>query len=328
MLAEDPSLRQLHDELRAIGSDLRSLARHKLDHDLSGAVLRRAEQSVLRGSESRPVAGTIRPELRPASWWKRGAGWRRLVWPAAAVAAALAILIYDAARRPAERGVAQAPAQDESDADFRGYAPAGDVEAEVGAAKESPADLRLGEARRSENMPRSAAKPAAPVSPLFVERERLAEPSGGAFFGVTQRLGFECSPKYMSDRTFEKLLDEKKVMWRRVADEAAKGSRDVAPLDRSQAVEGYALKTTKDAPLRATYIVDAPAERLNEIVAELKKSAKRVDAAAEPRSGQLRVESLARRHLESAVDRAPHSVIITLFCPAESSPPVPSEKNP
>jgi hypothetical protein len=140
----------------------------------------------------------------------------------------------------------------------------------------------------------------------------------------------------MTDRTFEKLLDEKKVMWRRVADEAAKGPRDAAAVDKPLSVEGYALKDAKDATLRATYIVDAPAEHLNEILGELEKIAKRVDAAvlkrddaaAEPQRGQQRFGSRARRHLESILDRAPRSVVITLFCPAEPTPAAPAEKAP
>ncbi len=104
-LAEHPELRQLHDELLALRATLRALPRQKVGHDLAPAVLRRAEQAVLRGpgaDESAPGPSTI------GQWWLRGAGWRRLAWPAVAVAAALLIALFDREEAP-ERQVAQAP---------------------------------------------------------------------------------------------------------------------------------------------------------------------------------------------------------------------------
>ena len=85
-MAESPELRQLHDELKALGASIRALPRHQLDQDLKASVLRRAEQSVLAGGAARPPHAS---DIRPASnkpIWLRGAGWRRLasVFPARA----------------------------------------------------------------------------------------------------------------------------------------------------------------------------------------------------------------------------------------------------
>ncbi len=108
-LAESAELRHLHDDLLALRATMQSLPRHKLDHDLAGGVVRRAEQSLERDNEQRLAAGTVGPLSTIASWWEQGADWRRVLWPTVAVAAALAILIYDASQRDGEQQVAQAP---------------------------------------------------------------------------------------------------------------------------------------------------------------------------------------------------------------------------
>ncbi len=110
-LAESPELRQLHDELRAVKSSLQSLPRHKLDHDLGEAVLRRAERTVLAGSNEVSVAGRVGPDGPLQEWWSHNS-WRRWMWPAVAIAAALLLIVFDSQRQPAEREVAQAPPKD------------------------------------------------------------------------------------------------------------------------------------------------------------------------------------------------------------------------
>ena len=47
LLAEDPRARQLYDDMKAMGTSLRSLPREKLEHDLAAAVLARAEREML-----------------------------------------------------------------------------------------------------------------------------------------------------------------------------------------------------------------------------------------------------------------------------------------
>ncbi len=108
-LAESPELRQLHDELRSLSANIRSLPRHQLEQNIHSTVVRRAEQAVLAGGAA---GGAIERDVRPASrapLWHRGAGWRRLAWPAVAVAAALVVMFFDSQEAPAPREVAQAP---------------------------------------------------------------------------------------------------------------------------------------------------------------------------------------------------------------------------
>ena len=147
-------------------------------------------------------------------------------------------------------------------------------------------------------------------------------------FAMSQRLGFECSPKYMTDRTFEKLLDEKKVMWRRVADEAAQGSRDAVAQDRPLSAELHDMKKAKDAPRHAAYVVDAPQDNLNEILAELEKDAKRVDTSSSALFGQAQGGQFFQPRSAAGSGRDPRSVIIMLFSRPETPPSVPAEKTP
>lgn len=105
-LAESSELRQLRDELVAMRAEIQSLPRQTLGHDLAAAVMRRtgpAAPLAPAGKGDVIVPGTL------AKWWERGSGARRLMWPAIAAAAALAILIFDANQRPGEQQVAQAP---------------------------------------------------------------------------------------------------------------------------------------------------------------------------------------------------------------------------
>ena len=77
-LAEDPRLRQLHDELRGLGGALRSLPLHKLERDLGPMIVRRAERAVLSGDQDVPESGqatsggAISPSTLARKWWARG----------------------------------------------------------------------------------------------------------------------------------------------------------------------------------------------------------------------------------------------------------------
>lgn len=117
-LAESAELRQLYDELRALGGSMQALPRHKLDHDLGPAVLRRAERTVLGASVERPVGEKVEPDGPVRAWWSRGT-WHRWAGSAAALAAGLLLLLFDTQEQPAPRQVAKAP-QAES---FVGAAP-------------------------------------------------------------------------------------------------------------------------------------------------------------------------------------------------------------
>ena len=105
-LAESAECRQLLDELRALRVSLGSLERHKLSEDLAAKVLARA------GESARPPqsANASDPEIvTPGSYFRgylsRG-GWRRLAYPAAAIAAALLVSFFNTEEKPAERQVA------------------------------------------------------------------------------------------------------------------------------------------------------------------------------------------------------------------------------
>ncbi len=133
-LAENAELRQLHDELLALRTACR-----RCRNTRSNTIWRRRSccgpNRATRQRKSPPrqtkrrtpaavgnAAGTIIPHT---AWWQRGSSWRRVVWPALAVAAALVVLVYDARQRPAEQEVAQAP---EHEAASAGRPPAGAAE--------------------------------------------------------------------------------------------------------------------------------------------------------------------------------------------------------
>ncbi|MEX0675489.1 MAG: zf-HC2 domain-containing protein [Pirellulales bacterium] len=345
-LAESPELRQLHDELRALRSGVQSLTRHQLDHDISGAVLRRAEQSVLRGADPKPVAGAIGPAQSArttTSWWNRGAGWRRVVWPAIAVAAALVILVYDANRRPAEREVAQAPEQEKSAPSAAGIrddrAGAADFEAAPAAAKddnrppEATLDYRPVEGRRREGMLKDSAKPGA-AGPAPESAAGSAARNRALDLPAVQReaasgLVLECTPQYLRAGTFEKLLDEKKIKWRHVAGNESRDKKAAADSDvAAQQVDALSLKIAREQPLRATYVVDASKEQVDEILLELETSVRRIVGAKDEYSLQAEVGRQPKRELFA--NGRVGGVVITLVAPPQpsSGAAAPADKEP
>jgi Putative zinc-finger len=352
-LAESSQLRRLHTELCAVRAGMQSLPRHQLDHDISGAVLRRAEHSVLRGAEAKPVAGTIRPAPAPTSRWNRGAGWRRVVWPALAIAAALVILIYDANRRPADLEVARAPEQDEvAGAPETGPAAgAPEPEASVRArndvreeraptvglksapGRESDAvrpqaptlEFRAAEKRQPQRMLEDLAKPGAAL-PASESAPGLAGGKGSLDAPVGQLkaaggLVVECTPQFLRDRKFEKLLDEKKIKWRRVGDVEAREKK----AERGADVDKYkssALGGATDQPLRVTYQFTATREQVGRILAQLARSVpgragagERLERASEYEN-TLPVQSAAE-----LADGEATGFTITLVAPATASGP-------
>lgn len=113
LLAEQPALRQLYEELQGLRQNLQSLPKVKLPSDFSQSVLRQAERTVLRGDEgrgdslvdassrsaSRSTLATPAPRdafATERNLWRRFA--RPAVWSALAVAAALMISV--ATREP------------------------------------------------------------------------------------------------------------------------------------------------------------------------------------------------------------------------------------
>ena len=331
-LAESAELRQLHDELRGLQGSMRSLERHKLDHDLSSAVLRRAEQDVLRGAESTPVAGSIAPTRAAPSWWNRGGGWRRVAWPAAAIAAALLIMVFNAREAGVEREVARAPEQRKSASELKDSMPVGDLatpalEAGPKSGEADKSELPIQSRFRSEDganagrMSRAAAKPAAAAPP--------AEPAvgGAATNGVLDRnerlevlvgkadrgrgFVFDVSPEYLHAKSFEKLLDEKKIKWERVD---AKKSRDDAPPSDAEKLLGDEAFAVSKAP-SAHYAVELPEDRLEEILGQLGKKARQLSRA----NDELDRDTAAKRKALSA--DATRRVYFLLVAPARPAPP-------
>lgn len=117
-LAESSELRQMRDEFLAMRADLQGLPRHPVGHDLAAVVMHRSTTASAADQSSRTAPAIDRANSGETSlgsivteWWNRGSQGRRFLWPVLAVAAALAILVFDARQRPAdsEFEVAQAP---------------------------------------------------------------------------------------------------------------------------------------------------------------------------------------------------------------------------
>jgi|GEM_PF-2829104 len=158
-LAESSELRQLRDELLSIRTDLQALPRHQVGHDLAAVVMHRSATASVPDPSNRsaPVAGP--PEASESSlgnvvaeWWNRGSQGRRFLWPALAVAAALAILVFDARQRPADSEFEVAQAPQAAPYELREEAPAG-----AAASAEQPSIMAAPEMP----MPEASALPAA-----------------------------------------------------------------------------------------------------------------------------------------------------------------------
>jgi hypothetical protein len=257
-LAESAELRQLADELRALRSSMQALPRHQLDQDLGPAVLRRAERAVLGGGADRPIAGQIQPGKSIASWWLRGAGWRRLAWPAVVAATALAIVIYDRQQQPAERQVAAAP-QDE----LRIGAPAGAAPSPSESENLSEPGQTTADSLKQAT-PSEEAAPARAIEAEGLRRMRTDQAVGGAAapatksanapaIGLDSAVVIDVTAEYFRDREFEKLLDAKKIVWQR--DETS--------------VFSYGMQDQK-------YFIEAAPKQVGQIVAEMRRDASRV----------------------------------------------------
>jgi hypothetical protein len=111
-LAESAEYRQLYEELRAVRRDLELLPRHKLERDLGPTVLGRAEREVLSGN-GRASTSQVQPRSAVGRWWSQGRSRRMYLWPAAAIAAALVIALFNL-RPLGQRQVAREEGVEES----------------------------------------------------------------------------------------------------------------------------------------------------------------------------------------------------------------------
>ncbi len=300
--------RQLLDELRSVRSSMESLPRHKLATDLGPAVLRRAERGVLGDAQPPGVAGKITPGTLARNWWSRG-GWRRLVWPAAAIAAALLIALFDSDRKPAQKQVAQTRApQGETfiGAPQKADAPASPAEATSADSFAQPRDGAASEARRegvaggklAEKQKVPLTESPSPDRKLLRPAQSAAAASSASAAGnaavpadswrkeaaaspdATLTVICDVSPAFVRDRAFEKLLDEQKIAYRQ-GDE----------LNMKEADASYRYKKTAKQLVGQPYVVDATPEQVNQIIVILRKDASGVSkiakdlGAAKPRLG-------------------------------------------
>lgn len=88
LMTADAEFRQLVDELRGIGKQLKRLPRQQLSEDLTQRILRQAERELLQAGDSAVVvtkeSSLAVPKLRPRRGLRRGLG-----WAAAAIVTAL-----------------------------------------------------------------------------------------------------------------------------------------------------------------------------------------------------------------------------------------------
>ncbi len=97
LLATDPKARQLVEELRAVGSSLKALPAHTIGQDISGEVLRRAQQEV-DPERPVPVARQVVREVSAIPWRsriRRLARPRNFAWSAVAVAVCVLIAVMN-----------------------------------------------------------------------------------------------------------------------------------------------------------------------------------------------------------------------------------------
>ena len=220
-LAADPAYRVLRDDLLSARAAIQSLPRHRLDHDLSAAVLRRAERAVLEGRadvrDQRAMPGSL-----VQRWLSSGRSWRMLVWPAAAVAAAL-LIAFLARDQQGERRVAiEAP---------RG---ASSIQASKDSTRPAAEGAKPQLARRADHdeaapvpaqlaEPQAAAGAAAPMSSP-VEAGRLAakpmrsenEAAGPGSPAPREVVVLEVDREFVRRRALESWLDARKIAWRRL----------------------------------------------------------------------------------------------------------------
>jgi anti-sigma factor RsiW len=339
-LAESPELRQLRDELMALSTSVRALPSHKLEHDLAPRVLRRATQAAGDDVAGKAAERSRAPRVEPVeliqAWRSRG-GWRRWAWPAVALAAALAILVFDSQQPAVERQVARAPAEGSAEqasgkakvAPDNAPLPAANVATDGYSETHLPSDLGIqaakpqGKAEQFFLQPSgaSAAKQAPTVGEgMMHSLRRMAEPSTRAttLGAVRARADFVCdvSEAFIRENAFEKLLDKQKIAWKRA-------KPDNAPGDSADARRGSAAKDADEALIRPDgrrdYTIEATRDQIDAIVAELLKDSASVKRIAP--NEQLVEKSKAAR--EAPV--VPHSVTFTL---QSMPPPAEGEKSP
>lgn len=335
-LAESPELRQLHDDLSALGGSLRSLPRYQLDRNLGDIVLRRAERAVLGDDPERPIAGKVGPSVPASSWWLRGAGWRRLAWPAVAVAAALVIMFFASDELPIERQVAHAPKDHGSIAarEQGTAAPAVDDSLPAQRTDETLADKpavaqRRARLEKSGGDARMLSHPSAGVVPSEAPAPAAGAPapSSEAVAGARSRakpvdplegvIVCEVTPEFLQAGSFEKLLESLNMV--------AAVAEPALNVAESKDQPALAAKVAEPSAARArqTYVVQATDEQMARLVAQLRKDAKHVKKVTDERWSEGKQEADRGENARS------RSYRFVLQAPADASaPPADSENKP
>lgn len=300
MMAEEPALRKLHEELAALRATMQALPRHKLDHDLGPAVLRRAERSVLRGAAATPDGDEASPKVSLSQWWSQGAGWRRLAWPAIAVAAALLIALFGTEEQAPQREVAQAP-QGETAISARPAPPAGAV-----AVQEAPAPAEKSgdsyaapRAAPTEQRGKNVSSPALNQRSMAVDAAPAAAPTALGMPVTGQQapradIEFRVRPEYLQAGQFEKLLVKQDLKATANSGVAlfARKSRTV-----ERAAEG-AAEAVEDAQVKAeptarVYTVEATSQQLDALLKELRQNTSDVKQVVDRRAERDKEEARA-----------------------------------
>lgn len=276
MMAAEPALRKLHEELAALRATMQSLPRHKLEHDLGPAVLRRAERLVLRGGTTEGSAEDPSPMVSLRQWWSQGAGWRRLAWPAIAVAAALLIALFETREDKPERQVAQAPQGETAitarptpaaDAVTQEGAPAGGISvakeksgaryASPQLAPAEPAGKRVAAPAMNKRAPAIGMAPAA--APAVPTAARPAAPADVVLI---------VRPDYVQARRFEKLLAQQDMEWTGDADDPYFNRKSRSAEPASEAVD---TAQAAAEPAAHEYTIEATSQQLDALLTELRQ---------------------------------------------------------
>ncbi len=307
-LAESSELRQMRDELLSIRTDLQALPRHQVGHDLAAVVMHRSSTASAPDPSSRSAPAADSTTASDTSlgsivveWWNRGSQGRRFLWPALAVAAALAILVFDARQRPADSEFEVAQVPEAAPAELREETPASAAasaeQPNIGGTSEMPmpeaSEPPAADSRPRDSYPVSAPPSAGRRAPAperdqsdFFEAMPKSAPADGATRGVAPTNAPGPVPKagealsaqapavetiicpvtlrYLEDRKFEKLLDANGVRWQQVP---------IPPQLRVQATP-QSPRTAKPeslgkSPLQVLYSLQVPSARVDDILSQV-----------------------------------------------------------
>jgi len=165
-----------------------------------------------------------------------------------------------------------------------------------------------------------AALPASEPAPGLAGRRDSLD----ARFGQLKAAGglvVECTPQFLRDRKFEKLLDEKKIKWRRVADVEAREKKAERGADVDK-YKSFAVGGAMEQPLRVTYQFTATQEQVSGILAQVESSDPGRAGAGEKLDLQSNNESpLPAQSPAYLADGKTSGFTITLVAPATASGP-------